>query len=72
MEREAQLFHVVLATHSRGRLTDFLHRGQQESDQNRDDGNYNQQLDQSKPGPELLHDGLRCDWKKHADTTNKI
>src|SRR5262249_39188244 len=43
---EADLLEVVLAAEARGGLADLLHRGDQQGDQHREDGDHHQQLDQ--------------------------
>jgi hypothetical protein len=48
VQGDGDLPKVVLALRSRRRLAHFLHRGEQESDENGDDGDHHQQLDQGK------------------------
>ena len=44
--RQRDLLEVVGALHPRGGLADLLHRGQQQADQDRDDGDDDEQFDQ--------------------------
>ena len=55
---QADLLEVVLALGTGGGRTDLLHRGQQQSDQDRDDGNDHQQLDQGKPRTAATQPGM--------------
>src|SRR5205823_10167539 len=43
---QPHLLQVVHATHPVGRFADFLNGRQEQADQDRDDGNYDQQLDE--------------------------
>jgi hypothetical protein len=43
---QRDLLEVVHALGPAGRLADFLHRGQQQADEDGDDGDHHQQLDQ--------------------------
>ena len=47
--READLLEVVRAAHTSGRLTDLLDGGQQQTNQDRDDGDHHQEFDQREP-----------------------
>jgi hypothetical protein len=46
MSGQANLLEVVTALGDCGRLADLLHRGQQETDEDGNDGNDHQQFDQ--------------------------
>src|SRR5262249_9069564 len=46
VQGQAELLEVVLAADAGGRLSDLLHRGQQDAQQDGDDGDHHQQLDQ--------------------------
>ena len=46
VRRQSNLLEVVLATHAAGGLADLLHRGQEQSNEDRDNGDDHQQLDQ--------------------------
>jgi hypothetical protein len=46
VQGDAELPKVVLARRPRGRLTGFLHGGNEQGDQSGDDGNHHQQLDE--------------------------
>ncbi len=48
VQGEADLLQVVLTLRARGRLAHFLNRGQEQTDQNRDDRDDHQQLDQGE------------------------
>ena len=47
---QAKLLEVVGALHAVGGLTHLLHRGQEQADQHRDDGNHHQELNEGE-GP---------------------
>ena len=49
VQGQADLVQVVLAAGLVRRLTDFLHRGQQQADEHADDGDDHQQLNQGEP-----------------------
>src|SRR5207249_4191264 len=60
VEGDADLFEVVLALETHRDLADFLHRGQQQADQDGDDGDDHQELDQREanrgaPGTASCH-----------------
>src|SRR5205823_2458176 len=46
VDRQAELFEVILATQPRRRLPHLLHRRQQQADQGRDNGNDDKEFDQ--------------------------
>ncbi len=48
---QAELLQIVGALGSVGGLADFLHRWQQESDQDGDNGDDDQELDEREPAP---------------------
>jgi hypothetical protein len=50
VQRQPDLFKVVLTLQPVRRLTDFLDGGQEQADQNGDDGNDDEQLDERKGG----------------------
>jgi hypothetical protein len=49
VQRQAELFEVVLALRPVGRLAHLLYGGQQQPDQDGDDGDDNEQLDEGEP-----------------------
>ena len=51
VECDRDLVQVVLALAAGRRLADFLHSGHQQTNENRNDGDNDQQLDQRKRGP---------------------
>ena len=64
VHRQADLLEVVRALDAPGRLPGCLHRGQQESDQDGDDGDDYQQLNQEvNPGGDLF---LMTDFLREA------
>src|SRR5207253_8471299 len=48
VQGECHLVQVVGAGHAGGRLADFLHGRQQQTDEDRDDGDHHQQLDKGE------------------------
>src|SRR4029077_8164081 len=50
VDGQPDLVQVVRALHPVGGLPDLLHRGQQQANEDRDDGNDNEQLDERKGG----------------------
>jgi hypothetical protein len=48
---QGDLLEVIRALRTRRRLPDFLDRGHQKADQDRDDGNHHQELDQREAIP---------------------
>ena len=48
VEGEAELLEVVGTTHPRRRLADLLHRGEQQADEDRDDGDDDEQFNQGE------------------------
>jgi hypothetical protein len=62
MKCHTELVKIVLAARAIGRLAHFLHRGQEQARQNRDDGDDNEQLNKRKrapPHPNPLPSGER-------------
>jgi hypothetical protein len=49
VQGQRDLVHVVFALGPSGRLTGRLHRGQQQSDQDRDNRDHDQELNQREP-----------------------
>jgi hypothetical protein len=71
MDRDADLFEVVLTLGPGGRLPDFLHGRHQEGNQDRDDRDDHQQLDQreadaSRAEAEGIH-GVVSEAKKNMN-----
>ena len=68
VQGQPHLLLVVAARHTVGRLAHLLHGRQQQSNQNRDDGDDDQQFDQRKPrafahgGDLLLFAYTRVKW----------
>src|SRR5207249_8044527 len=65
---QGQLLEIVTTGHPGGRFANLLDRGQEQTNQNSNDGNYHQQLDERKRPTTLtlagLHrDSLPCDKK---------
>jgi hypothetical protein len=52
VQRQADLFEVVGALHSRCRLADLLHGGQQQANEDGDDGDDDEKLDQREGAPD--------------------
>jgi hypothetical protein len=50
VQGQAELLQVVVALRANSRFATFLHGGQEQADQHRDNGDHHQQLDQRK-GP---------------------
>jgi len=48
---QTELLELVAALHAVGRLADLLNRGQKQADQDRNDRDYDQQLDQRETTP---------------------
>src|SRR5690348_16887347 len=46
VDGQSELFEIVAALHAGGGLADLLHRGQQETDEDGNDGDHHQELDQ--------------------------
>ncbi len=46
LEGQADLLEVVGALRARGRFTNLLHRGNQQGDEDRDDGDHHEQLNE--------------------------
>ena len=57
VQRQPELFELVLAFRTAGRFTGLLHGGKQHRDQNRDDRNHDEQFNESKTAT------LRCEMK---------
>src|SRR5207248_3681226 len=55
---DAELLEIGGTRHAVGRLADFLDRGQQQTDQHRDDGNDHQQFDEGKTPATDAHGSL--------------
>src|SRR4029079_1871724 len=51
---EAELLQIVLTAHPGRRLADFLHRGQQQPDEDGDDGDHYQEFDQGEARAESV------------------
>jgi hypothetical protein len=56
VDGQADLLEVVLALEPCRGLADLLHRGHQEGDQDRDDGDDHEEFDQRESAP--LHEGV--------------
>jgi hypothetical protein len=56
LESEAELFEIVAALKPGGRFTDFLYRGQEQTDQDRNHGGDDKQFDETKCG--TTHQGI--------------
>src|SRR5262249_60991536 len=57
VEGQADLLEVVGALRAPGGLADFLHRGQEQADEDGDDGDHNQQLDEREGATPQVHGG---------------
>ena len=58
VQRQPDLLQVVGALGTSSRLARRLHRGQQERDQHRDDGNDNEQFNQREPSSGTVFHGI--------------
>src|SRR5262249_14476798 len=66
VQGEAELFEVVWALEAFGGFPDFLHRRQKETNQDRNDGDHDQELNQGKRPP---RPPAPCEVYPRHDTT---
>jgi hypothetical protein len=72
VKRQTELLQIILTLRPASRLAGLLDRGQQQRDQDRNDRNYDQQLNQREPTRAFFHHLAPKNKQKHREKENSV